>query len=122
MFDCLQVTQCQESEYNEEESSGDEDEIDGDEDLCDEDEEYFDVNQVSAVEMEDLKKDLIVKIDEGVLKYPQNYGNDFLNGDENVEDDDQGKCYGAQGDGSGPHREILVKIMLKVMKTWLMVV
>ncbi|CAH1427221.1 unnamed protein product [Lactuca virosa] len=105
----------QESEYNEEESGGDEVESDGEEDLCDEDEEDFDVNKVSDVEvyeskiscmyqkMEDLKKDLVVKIDEGVLKFPQNYGNDFLSDDENVEDYDQGKCSGGQGDGSGPH-------------------
>ncbi|CAH1445325.1 unnamed protein product [Lactuca virosa] len=149
----------QESEYNEEESGGDEVESDGEEDLCDEDEEDFDVNKVSDVEvyeskiscmyqkMEDLKKDLVVKIDEGVLKFPQSqnlknwkllfpvedlstkvliyyvsqkykepiltpgfvqvndedYGNDFLNDDENVEDYDQGKCSGGQGDGSGPH-------------------
>ncbi|CAI9263170.1 unnamed protein product [Lactuca saligna] len=98
--------------------------------------------------MEDLKNDLVVKIDEGVLKFPQSqilkiwkllfpvedlstesfdfhyvsqkykepiltpgfvqvndedYGNDFLNDDENVEDYDQGKCSGGQGDGSGPH-------------------
>ncbi|CAH1433629.1 unnamed protein product [Lactuca virosa] len=150
----------QESEYNEEESGGDDVESDGEEDLCDEDEEDFDVNKVSDVEvyeskiscmyqkMEDLKKDLVVKIDEGVLKFPQSqnlkiwkllflvedlstksfdfryvsqkykesilkpgfvqvndedYGNDFLNDDENVEDYDQGKCSGGQGDGSGPH-------------------
>ncbi|CAH1413177.1 unnamed protein product [Lactuca virosa] len=150
----------QESEYNEEESGGDEVESDGEEDLCDEDEEDFDVNKVSDVEvyeskiscmyqkMEDLKNDLVVKIDEGVLKFPQSqnlknwkllfpvedlstesfdfryvsqkykepiltpgfvqvndedYGNDFLNDDENVEDYDQGKCSGGQGDGSGPH-------------------
>nr|KAJ0214366.1 hypothetical protein LSAT_V11C400171430 [Lactuca sativa] len=150
----------QESEYNEEESGGDEVESDGEEDLCDEDEEDFDVNKVSDMEaceskvscmyqkMEDLKKVLVVKIDEGVLKFPQSqifknwkllfpvedlstrsfdfryvshkykepiltpgfvqvndedYGNDFLNDDENVEDYDQGKCSGGQGDGSGPH-------------------
>ncbi|CAI9288456.1 unnamed protein product [Lactuca saligna] len=150
----------QESEYNEEESGGDEIESDGEEDLCDEDKEDFDVNKVSDVEvyestiscmyqkMKDLKKDLVVKIDEGVLKFPQShnlknwkllfpvedlntksfdfhyvsqkykepiltpsfvqvnnedYGNDFLNDDENVEDYDQGKCSGGQGDGSGPH-------------------
>ncbi|CAH1444698.1 unnamed protein product [Lactuca virosa] len=139
----------QESEYNEEESGGDEVESDGEEDLCDEDEEDFDVNKVSDVEkMEDLKKDIVVKIDEGVLKFPQSqnlknwkllfpvedlitesfdfnyvsqkykepiltpgfvqvndedYGNDFLNDDENVEDYDQGKCSGGQGDGSDPH-------------------
>ncbi|CAH1452431.1 unnamed protein product [Lactuca virosa] len=70
--------ECQESEYNEEESGGDEDEYDGDEDLCDEDEEEFDVNKVYEnkisymyQKMEDLKKDLVVKIDEGVLKFPQ---------------------------------------------------
>ncbi|CAH1447243.1 unnamed protein product [Lactuca virosa] len=113
--------ECQESEYNEEESGGDEDESDGDEDLCDDDEEDCDVNKVSVVEvyenkisymyqkMEDLKKDLVVKIDEGVLKFPQNYGNDFLNDDENVEDDDQGKCSGGQGDGSGPHEGNMMK-------------
>ncbi|CAI9299089.1 unnamed protein product [Lactuca saligna] len=150
----------QESEYNEEESGGDEVESDSEEDLCDEDEQDFDVNKVSDVEvyeskiscmyqkMEDLKKDLVVKTNEGVLKFPQSknlknwkllfhvedlstetfdfyyvsqkykeliltpgfvqvndedYGNDFLNDDENVEDYDQGKCSGGQGDGSGPH-------------------
>nr|KAJ0192699.1 hypothetical protein LSAT_V11C800410670 [Lactuca sativa] len=136
----------QESEYNEEESGGDEVEYDGEEDLYDEDEEDFDFYKVSDVEvyeskiscmyqkMEDLKKDLVVKIYEGVLKFPQNlstesfdfryvsqkykepiltpgfvqvndedYGNDFLNDDENVEDYDQGKCFGGQGDGSGAH-------------------
>ncbi|CAH1413383.1 unnamed protein product [Lactuca virosa] len=150
----------QEFEYNEEESGGDEVESDGEEDLCDEDEEDFDVNKVSDVEVyeskiscmyqkiKDLKKDLVVKIDEGVLKFPQSqnlknwkllfpiedlstesfdfnyvsqkykepiltpgfvqvndedYGNDFLNDDENVEDYDQGKCSGGQGDGSDPH-------------------
>ncbi|CAH1416372.1 unnamed protein product [Lactuca virosa] len=31
------------------------------------------------------------------------YGNDFLNDDENVEDYDQGKCSGGHGGGSGPH-------------------
>nr|KAJ0188280.1 hypothetical protein LSAT_V11C900488800 [Lactuca sativa] len=150
----------QESEYNEEESGADEVESDGEEDLCDEDEEDFDVKKVSDVEvyeskiscmyqkMEDLKKDLVVKIDEGVLKFPQSQnlknwkllflvedlstesfdfrnvsqkykepiltpgfvqvndedcGNDFLNDGENVEDYDQGKCSGGQGDGSGPH-------------------
>ncbi|CAI9296793.1 unnamed protein product [Lactuca saligna] len=67
--------ECHESEYNEDGSSGDEDECDGDKDLSDEDEEEFDVNKVSVVEvyetkisymyqmMEDLKKDLVVKID-----------------------------------------------------------
>ncbi|CAI9269216.1 unnamed protein product [Lactuca saligna] len=145
----------QESEYNEEEFGGDEVESDGEEDLCDEDEEDFDVNKVYESKiscmyqkMEDLKKDLVVNIDEGVLKFPQSqnlknwkllfpvedvsterfdfryvsqkykepiltpgflqvndedYGNDFLNDDENVEDYDQGKCSGGQGDGSGPH-------------------
>nr|KAJ0205654.1 hypothetical protein LSAT_V11C500262920 [Lactuca sativa] len=140
-----------------EESGDDEDGSDGDED-----EEDFDVNQVSVVEvyenkisymyqkMEDLKKDLVVNINEGVLKFPQSknlknwkllfpvedlstesfdfhyvsqqskeliltpafvqinnedYGNDFLNDDENVEDDDQGKCSGGQGDGSGAHED-----------------
>ncbi|CAI9278032.1 unnamed protein product [Lactuca saligna] len=73
----------QESKHNEEESGVDEDESYGEEDLCDEDEEDFDVNKVSNVEaceskiscmyqkMEDLKKDLIVKIDDRVLKFPQ---------------------------------------------------
>ncbi|CAH1427488.1 unnamed protein product [Lactuca virosa] len=68
--------ECQEFEYNEEE-------FDGDEDLSDEDGEEFDVNKVSVVEvyetkvsymnqkMEDLKKDLVLKIDEGVLKIPK---------------------------------------------------
>ena len=109
--------------------------------------------------MEDLKKDLVVKIDEGVLKFPQSqnlknwkllfpvedlstesfdfnyvsqkykepiltpgfvqvndedYGNDFLNDDENVEDYDQGKCSGGQGMEVVHMRAILVKIMLKV--------
>ncbi|CAH1417711.1 unnamed protein product [Lactuca virosa] len=143
-----------------EESGGDEVESNGEEDLCDQDEEDFNVYKVSDVEVyeskiscmyqkiEDLKKDLVVKIDEGVLKFPQSqnfknwkllfpvedlstesfdfnygsqkykepiltpgfvqvndedYGNDFLNDDENVEDYDQGKCSGGQGDGSGPH-------------------
>ncbi|CAI9259834.1 unnamed protein product [Lactuca saligna] len=69
--------------YIMEESGGDKDESDGAEDLCDEDEEDCDVNKVSVVEvyenkisymyqkMEDLKRDLVVKIDEGVLKFPQ---------------------------------------------------
>ncbi|CAI9265647.1 unnamed protein product [Lactuca saligna] len=116
----------QESEYNEEESSGDEVESDVEEDLCDEDEEDFDVNKVSDVEMEDLKKDLVVKIDEEVLKFPQsqvlkNWKLLFPVEDLSTEsfdfryvsqkykepiltpDYDQGKCFGGQGDGSGPH-------------------
>ncbi|CAH1431792.1 unnamed protein product [Lactuca virosa] len=130
---CLEE-ECQESEYNEEESGGDEDESDGDDGLCNEDEEEFDVNKVSVVvKMEDLKKDLVVKIDQGVLKFPQkpiltpafgqinddeertevnddeDYGNDFLNDHENVEDDDQGKCGGAEGDGKRAHEDHIGK-------------
>nr|KAJ0195054.1 hypothetical protein LSAT_V11C700375380 [Lactuca sativa] len=128
----------QESEYNEEESGGDEVESNGEEDLCDEDEEDFDVNKVSDMEvyeskiscmyqkMEDLKKDLVVKIDEGVLKFPQsqnlkNWKLLFPVEDLSTEsfdiryvsqkykepiltpDYDQGKCSGGKGDGSGPH-------------------
>ncbi|CAI9262349.1 unnamed protein product [Lactuca saligna] len=74
--------------YLMEESGGDEDGSNGDEDLCDEDEEDFDVNQVSVVE-------LMIKI----------MGMIFLNDDENVEDDDQGKCSGGQGGGSGAHED-----------------
>ncbi|CAH1417211.1 unnamed protein product [Lactuca virosa] len=88
----------QESEYNEEESGGDEVEFDGEEDLCDEDEEDFDVNKVyeSKISSQILTPGFVQVNDE-------DYGNDFLNDDENVEDYDQGKCSGGQGDGSGPH-------------------
>ncbi|CAI9299692.1 unnamed protein product [Lactuca saligna] len=37
------------------------------------------------------------------LNHDEDYGNDFLNDHENVEDNDQWKFYGAQGDGSCPH-------------------
>ncbi|CAH1427284.1 unnamed protein product [Lactuca virosa] len=110
----------QESEYNEEESGGDEIESDGEEDLCDEDEEDFDVNKVSDVEVYESKISYLStesfdfhyvsqKYKEPILTLgfvqvnDEDYGNDFLNDDENVEDYDQEKCSGGQGDRSGPH-------------------
>ncbi|CAH1412652.1 unnamed protein product [Lactuca virosa] len=110
----------QESKYNEEESGGDEVESDGEEDLCDEDEEDFDVNKVSDVEVYESKISYLStksfdfhyvsqKYKEPILTpvfvqvNDEDYGNDFLNDDENVEDYDQGKFSGDQGDGSGPH-------------------
>ncbi|CAI9264841.1 unnamed protein product [Lactuca saligna] len=110
----------QESEYNEEESGGDEVDSDDEEDLCDEDEEDFDVNKISDVEvyeskisymyqkMEDLKRDLVVKIDEGVLKFPQrgrsgphegNIGKNHVEGKGDYDEDDE------QGSGSGCNKE-----------------
>ncbi|CAI9290166.1 unnamed protein product [Lactuca saligna] len=126
--------ECQEFEYNEEDSGGDED-------LCAEDEEEFDVSKFGVVEvyetkisymyhkMEDLKKDLVVKInqqikepiltpafcqvndDEESIKVndDEDYGNGFLKDHENVEDDDQGKCGGAKGDGNRAHKDHIDK-------------
>ncbi|CAH1437384.1 unnamed protein product [Lactuca virosa] len=85
--------ECQESQYNEDESGGDEDEFDGDEDLCDENEEEFDVNKVSVVEVYEK-----VNLDE-------DYGNDFLNGHENIEDDDQVEWGGAEGGVNGSYED-----------------
>ncbi|CAI9298752.1 unnamed protein product [Lactuca saligna] len=45
--------------------------------------------------------------------HDEDYGNDFLNDHENVEDDDQGKCCGAHGIEVVHIRTILVKMMLK---------
>ncbi|CAI9262815.1 unnamed protein product [Lactuca saligna] len=102
-FGCEHVNEAyveeefQESEYNEEESGGDEVESDSKEDLCDEDEEYFEVNKVSDVEKEPILTPGFVQVND------EDYGNDFLNDDENVEDYDQGKCFSGQGNGSGSH-------------------
>nr|KAJ0219958.1 hypothetical protein LSAT_V11C200065650 [Lactuca sativa] len=92
-----------------EESGGDEVESDGEEDLCDEDEEDFDVNKVNlSTESFDFRY-VLQKYKEPILTpgfvqvNDEDYGNDFLNDDENVEYYDQGKCSGGQGDGSGPH-------------------
>ncbi|CAH1449285.1 unnamed protein product [Lactuca virosa] len=75
--------ECQEFEYDEEKSDGDQEESDGDEELSNEDKEEFDGIKLNSVEdyeskildmyhgIENFRKELVVKIDAGVLKFPK---------------------------------------------------
>nr|KAJ0219546.1 hypothetical protein LSAT_V11C300140380 [Lactuca sativa] len=65
--------------------------------------ESFDFNYVSQKYKEPILTPGFVQLN------GEDYGNDFLNDDENVEDYDQGKCSGGQGDGSDPHESNIGK-------------
>ncbi|CAH1452296.1 unnamed protein product [Lactuca virosa] len=100
------------------ESNDDKEESDGDEDLSDDDEEEFDVNQVSVVEIsEDLRNELVVKLNDGVLKFPERKGggvedvNDTALEGQNDKNDSQGKVDGPEGDvNEHAHEEHISKI------------
>ncbi|CAH1440360.1 unnamed protein product [Lactuca virosa] len=181
-FGCGEINEAYVDEECQE-SDGHEDESEGDEDLSDEDEEEFDVNKVYGtkisymyLKIEDLRNELFVNINDGVLKFSEsenlkhwklllldedlspeklnfghdslhceqpiltpafghynneeegievnededievndleddgeNYRNDFLNDDENVDDDDQGKDV-EQGNTSGFNEEDVINL------------